>query len=137
MTLSLYIYGLQAFSLQKIGFKRSSGGWNGMCQNYLSFFAPSLYIKYTGGRRGQRPLAKMTKYIINQTSTILIKKMTTLEAVIDHDQISKSVDTKCKQVTYHKSPYHKSPYHQPTQFCVQFWSVFGVPDHLVSSNSIR
>ena len=33
---------------------------------------------------------------------------------------------------YHKSPYHKSPYHHPTQFCVQFWSVFGVPDHLLS-----
>ena len=80
-----------------------------MCQNYLSFFAPSLYIKYTGGHRGQHPLAKMTKYIINQTSTILIKKMTTLAAVIDHDQTSKSVDRK-SSTSHHTTSQHSFVY---------------------------
>ena len=108
MTLSLYKNGLQAFSLQKIGFKRSSGGWN-MSKLPLFFFAPSLYIKYTGGCRGQRPLAKMTNSIINQTSTILIKKMTTLAAVIDHDQISKSVDRK-STTSHHTTSQHSFVY---------------------------
>ena len=73
------------------------------------FFAHSLYIKYTGGCRGQRPLAKMTKYIINQTSTILIKKTTTLAAVIDHDQISKSVDRK-STTSHHTTSQHSFVY---------------------------
>ena len=73
----------------------------------LFFCALPLYKIYRGSQ-GQRPLAKMTKYIINQTSTILIKKMT-LAAVIVHDQISKSVDRK-STTSHHTTSQHSFVY---------------------------